>query len=130
MPGALPEMNPMVFWIASAVGPAVAYLFGATPTGYLAGRLLKGIDIREHGSKSTGATNVLRTLGKWPALVVIVVDLLKAWRRSSSPAGFILGSIDCRRSRRRRGSICRPFCPGPFVCPVLPPWSGTAARSG
>jgi glycerol-3-phosphate acyltransferase PlsY len=67
----------MVFWIASAVGLAVAYLFGSTPTGYLAGKLLKGVDIRELGSKSTGATNVLRTLGKWPALVVLLVDVLK-----------------------------------------------------
>ena len=67
----------MLFWIAGAVGLGFAYLLGATPTGYLAGRLLRGIDIREHGSGSTGATNVLRTLGKWPALVVIVVDLLK-----------------------------------------------------
>ena len=67
----------MVFWIASAVGLAVAYLFGSTPTGYLTGKLLKGIDIREHGSKSSGATNVLRTLGKWPALVVLLVDVLK-----------------------------------------------------
>src|SRR5580704_12018206 len=67
----------MVFWIASAVGLGIAYLFGSTPTGYLAGKLLKGIDIREHGSRSTGATNVLRTLGKWPALVVVLVDLLK-----------------------------------------------------
>ena len=67
----------MAFWIASLVGLAVAYLFGSTPTGYLAGKLLKGIDIREHGSKSTGATNVLRTLGKWPALVVLLVDVLK-----------------------------------------------------
>ncbi len=67
----------MVFWIASVVGLAIAYLLGSTPTGYLAGRLLKGIDIREHGSKSTGATNVLRTLGKWPFLVVLLVDVLK-----------------------------------------------------
>jgi len=67
----------MVFWIASAVGFAVAYLLGSTPTGYVAGRLLKGIDIREHGSKSTGATNVLRTLGKWPALAVLIADVLK-----------------------------------------------------
>jgi glycerol-3-phosphate acyltransferase PlsY len=49
----------------------------SAPTGYLAGKLLKGIDIREHGSKSIGATNVLRTLGKWPALVVLLVDVLK-----------------------------------------------------
>ncbi|TAV48722.1 glycerol-3-phosphate acyltransferase [Rhizobium leguminosarum] len=67
----------MVFWIAGAVGLAIAYFLGSTPTGYLAGKLLKGIDIREHGSKSTGATNVLRTLGKWPALVVLLVDVLK-----------------------------------------------------
>ena len=70
-------MEPMDFWIASAVGLVIAYLFGSTPTGYLAGKLLKGIDIRKHGSKSTGATNVLRTLGKWPALVVLIVDVLK-----------------------------------------------------
>ena len=66
----------MVLWIASAIGLVIAYLLGSTPTGYLAGKL-KGIDIREHGSKSTGATNVFRTLGKWPALVVLIVDVLK-----------------------------------------------------
>lgn len=67
----------MAFWIAGAAGLVIAYLFGSMPTGYLAGKLLKGIDIREHGSKSTGATNVLRTLGKWPALAVLVADVLK-----------------------------------------------------
>ena len=67
----------MVFWMASAVGLAIAYLFGSTPTGYLAGKLLKGIDIRGHGSKSIGAKNVMRKLGKWPALAVLLVDALK-----------------------------------------------------
>ena len=67
----------MVFWTASVVGLAFAYLIGSIPTGYLAGRLLRGIDIREHGSRSTGTTNVLRTLGKGPALVVLLVDVLK-----------------------------------------------------
>lgn len=67
----------MAFWIASIAGLAIAYLLGSTPTGYVAGKLLKGIDIREHGSKSTGATNVLRTLGTLPALVVLMIDLLK-----------------------------------------------------
>jgi glycerol-3-phosphate acyltransferase PlsY len=67
----------MVFWIAILIGLAIAYLFGSMPTGYLAGKLLRGIDIREHGSKSVGATNVLRTMGKWPALVVLLVDVLK-----------------------------------------------------
>lgn len=67
----------MVFWIACVAGLSVAYLLGSTPTGYLAGKLLKGIDIRQHGSRSTGATNALRTLGKWPALVVLLIDVLK-----------------------------------------------------
>ena len=67
----------MVFWIVSVAGLAISYLFGSTPTGYLAGKLVRGIDLREHGSKSVGATNVLRTVGKWPALVVLVIDVLK-----------------------------------------------------
>lgn len=67
----------MSFWIANAIASVAAYLIGSTPAGYLAGKLLRGIDIREHGSKSTGATNVLRTLGKWPALMVLLVDVLK-----------------------------------------------------
>src|SRR6202051_2337794 len=67
----------MVFWTASVVGLGIAYLFGSTPSGYLAGKLLKGIDVREHGSKSIGATNVLRAMGKWPALGVLLIDVLK-----------------------------------------------------
>lgn len=68
----------MIVWVAYAILVlVVAYLFGSIPTGYWAGLLLKGIDIREHGSKSTGATNVLRTLGKVPAIVVLLIDILK-----------------------------------------------------
>jgi len=70
-------MNSTAFWITNVVGLAIAYLFGSTPSGYLAGKLLKGIDLREHGSGSTGATNVLRTLGPWPALAVLLADVLK-----------------------------------------------------
>jgi glycerol-3-phosphate acyltransferase PlsY len=54
-----------------------AYLLGSIPTGYTVGKWLLGIDIREAGSGSTGATNVLRTLGKWPAVGVLLVDVLK-----------------------------------------------------
>ncbi len=71
------KVKSMVQWIASGIGLLIAYLIGSVPTGYLTGKMLKGIDIRTHGSKSTGATNVLRTLGKWPALVVLIVDVLK-----------------------------------------------------
>ncbi|MGF1536231.1 MAG: glycerol-3-phosphate 1-O-acyltransferase PlsY [Elainellaceae cyanobacterium] len=55
----------------------VSYGLGSLPTGYLAGRFLKNIDIREHGSGSTGATNVLRVLGKGPGAAVLVIDVLK-----------------------------------------------------
>jgi acyl phosphate:glycerol-3-phosphate acyltransferase len=61
----------------SALLITIAYLLGSIPTGYLAGRYLKGIDIRECGSGSTGATNVLRTLGKGAAIAVLLIDLLK-----------------------------------------------------
>jgi glycerol-3-phosphate acyltransferase PlsY len=67
----------MMFWMGGLAGLVVAYLLGSTPTAYLAGRLLKGIDIREHGSGSVGATNTLRTLGAWPAVAVLAVDVLK-----------------------------------------------------
>jgi glycerol-3-phosphate acyltransferase PlsY len=55
----------------------LAYLLGSIPTGYLVGKYLRGIDIREHGSGSTGATNVLRTLGKKAGISVLVIDMLK-----------------------------------------------------
>jgi acyl phosphate:glycerol-3-phosphate acyltransferase len=53
------------------------YLLGSIPSGYLAGRWWRGIDIRQEGSGSTGATNVLRVVGKGPALLVFAVDVLK-----------------------------------------------------
>ena len=55
----------------------IAYLLGSFPTGYIAVKQLKGIDIREVGSGSTGATNVLRTLGKGPGAFVLLIDCLK-----------------------------------------------------
>jgi len=54
-----------------------AYLLGATPTSYIAGRLGRGIDLREHGSKNLGATNVYRILGWKYAIPVALVDIAK-----------------------------------------------------
>ena len=53
------------------------YLLGSIPAGWLAGRWLAGVDLRQEGSGSTGATNVLRVVGKGPALVVFLIDVLK-----------------------------------------------------
>ena len=55
----------------------IGYLLGSIPAGWLAGRWLAGIDLRLQGSGSTGATNVLRVVGKGPALVVFLIDVLK-----------------------------------------------------
>ena len=55
----------------------LGYLLGSIPSGWLAGRWLKGIDLRELGSGSTGATNGLRHVGKGPALVVFLIDVGK-----------------------------------------------------
>ena len=57
----------------------IAYLLGALPFAYWAGRLLKGLDIRQHGSGNVGATNVFRVLGKGPGIVVLVLDILKGF---------------------------------------------------
>lgn len=54
-----------------------SYLIGSLPSGWLAAKWLRGLDIREHGSGSIGATNVLRVVGKAPAAVVVLVDVLK-----------------------------------------------------
>lgn len=67
----------MDFWIAVLAGFVGAYLLGSIPTAYLVGKRFYGLDIREFGSKSVGATNALRVLGKWPALVVLLIDILK-----------------------------------------------------
>jgi glycerol-3-phosphate acyltransferase PlsY len=66
----------------------LAYLFGSIPTGYLAGKWLKGIDIRQVGSGSTGATNVLRNLGKPAAIAVLAIDVLKGMATVGLVRGF------------------------------------------
>ncbi len=55
----------------------ISYLLGSIPTGFLIGKYLKNIDLRLIGSGSTGATNVLRNVGKWPALFVFIIDVGK-----------------------------------------------------
>ena len=57
--------------------PISAYLIGSIPFGFLAGKLLKGIDIRDHGSGNPGATNVLRVGGKKAAAITLFGDAIK-----------------------------------------------------
>lgn len=55
----------------------LSYLIGSISPGILLGRRLKGIDIRNHGSGNTGATNVLRILGPGAAALAFLVDAVK-----------------------------------------------------
>jgi glycerol-3-phosphate acyltransferase PlsY len=55
----------------------IGYFLGSIPSAYLAGRLRKGIDIREVGSKNMGAMNVFYQVGRMEAVLVTLVDLGK-----------------------------------------------------
>jgi glycerol-3-phosphate acyltransferase PlsY len=62
--------------VLSCIG---CYLIGSIPTGILVVKLLKGIDIRQHGSGSSGATNVTRVLGMKYGILVLLVDTAKGF---------------------------------------------------
>ncbi|MDP1892120.1 MAG: glycerol-3-phosphate 1-O-acyltransferase PlsY [Gemmatimonadaceae bacterium] len=61
----------------AAVALGIAYTAGSIPSAYIAGRVVKGIDLRTVGSGNLGATNVYRSLGGKVAAVVFAVDMLK-----------------------------------------------------
>lgn len=56
-----------------------AYLLGAFPSSYVVGKLVRGIDLREHGSGNLGATNAFRVLGWKAATPVFILDIFKGW---------------------------------------------------
>ena len=65
-------------WLLVAVILIVSYLLGSIPSGLLISKS-QGIDIREHGSKNIGATNVWRTMGKKWGLLAFLCDTFKGW---------------------------------------------------
>lgn len=85
----------------------IGYFIGSISPSYILGKILKGIDIREHGDGNAGGTNTKRVLGWWPAVIVVIFDLTKgliamfiAWKLGLSipfiyASGFaaILGHI-------------------------------------
>ncbi|MEO8634821.1 MAG: glycerol-3-phosphate 1-O-acyltransferase PlsY [Gemmatimonadales bacterium] len=84
----------------------VSYLLGAIPTSYLAGRWFRGIDLREHGSRNLGATNLYRVMGWKFAIPVGLCDVLK-------------GTIPVLA-----------FGPQVPTVPYFPLWCGVAAVTG
>jgi len=94
---ARPALNIVLAILAS-------YLLGATPTSYIAGKLGRGIDLREHGSKNLGATNVYRILGWKYAIPVALFDIAKgavpvlvfshpAWLAVAAGGAAVLGHM-------------------------------------
>ena len=69
----------MILWIA------LAYLLGTIPFGLWTGWIVKKVDIREHGSKNIGATNVFRVVGRTSGIVVLFLDAFKGWLACKIP---------------------------------------------
>jgi len=65
--------------ISTLLAIVLAYLVGSIPTALVTGKLLRGIDIRQHGSGNAGGTNVFRVLGWKPGVAVMLVDVFKGF---------------------------------------------------
>ncbi|MEW6569895.1 MAG: glycerol-3-phosphate 1-O-acyltransferase PlsY [Nitrospirota bacterium] len=75
----------------------IAFFLGSIPFGIIIAKI-RGIDLRKVGSGNIGATNVLRSLGKWPAVITLLGDILKgtvavAMGRFSGVGPFFEGLI-------------------------------------
>lgn len=57
--------------------PILGYLIGSISPAHILGRVLKGIDIRKHGTRNAGTKNVKKVLGLWPAVITAIFDLAK-----------------------------------------------------
>ena len=67
---------------------AVSYLVGSIPTSIIAGKLLKGIDVRDFGSGNAGGTNAFRVLGWKAGLAVTLIDIAKGTIAAVPVVGF------------------------------------------
>lgn len=72
----------------------LAYILGSIPTSIWAGKVFRGIDIREHGSGNAGAANAIRVLGWKTGVPVLIVDMAKGWFSAMLPIFFSLAEPD------------------------------------
>lgn len=100
-PDAGAGLTPEAWWLSPWWLVAAAYLAGSIPFGLLVSRL-RGVDIRAHGSKNIGATNVWRVLGWKAGLSVFILDALKGFAPTAL-AGWALGAF---------GTLAAPHGPG------------------
>ncbi len=71
----------------------VAYLIGSISTAVWLGKAYYGIDIRQHGSGNSGATNTFRVLGKKPGTAVMLIDIFKGWAATSLAGLLVIFNI-------------------------------------
>jgi len=68
--------------IALGVVLLLSYLVGSIPSSIWVGKIVKGVDIRNHGSGNAGATNTFRLLGWQPGVAVLAIDFFKGFASS------------------------------------------------
>ena len=73
----MPEYS--IIYLKYAAICLICYVAGSIPTAYIIGKLIKKIDIRQHGSGNVGATNAFRVLGKKWGIVTLILDMLKGF---------------------------------------------------
>lgn len=71
----------------------IAYIFGSLPCGVWLGKGVKNIDIREYGSKNSGATNAYRILGPKYGIMVLILDALKGYIPLYIASLFDIGGV-------------------------------------
>jgi glycerol-3-phosphate acyltransferase PlsY len=104
-----------MFWLLVALG----YFLGSVPTAYLAGRMLKGVDIRQIGDGNMGAANACRQLGPEVGFMVGIADAAKgALAVITVPmlivaAPAVLAHFILRDTTKAAAVI---FVPLPFLC--------------
>ncbi len=69
----------MVLLVKVAVVAVSSYLIGSIPSSFIMGRLVRGVDLREHGSGNLGAANTFRVLGPKAAIPVLLFDIGKGF---------------------------------------------------
>ena len=125
--------------IAGIIFVVLAYLVGSISFGLLIGKLVKGIDIRNFGSGSTGATNVARVCGPIWGIIALILDMGKAaipvaltvyiletpdWSHSLTGLSAIAGHIWPLFTNFKGG---KGIASGWAALIVLSPWAGVAA---
>ena len=111
--------------VAIPLALVAAYFVGSIPFSLLIGRWVGGIDLRQHGSRNVGATNVARTLGlKW-GLLALALDALKGLTPVLFFPELFLGAEQSLLGHLRVGCGLAAICGHMFPC-----WLGFRGGKG